>query len=269
MNSIFQMFSPMSPNPMDHEIEQLEIQLEYKVKIIEDLEKQEEAEMEKYSKIMDAKDRQSRSRKRQRSECSGCPAKLKNSCLECKQESTSKKLKNIHDHQNKIKQEIADIKTKKNSRQEVRELRRPAEIYEEARRKEIEAAQQEADDLKTEPMDEDFPTESATGATNAGEELNNQSDVKTEPSESHFSIGMPNQVKTEPAEDSPLVNNDVFMNADSSLSPSDEDMDSEPANEATNNDAPQVNEAPNLDADNELPWWYPYENELEAIIFSF
>ena len=80
MNSIFQMFSPMSPNPMDHEIEQLENQLEYKVKIIEDLEKQEEVEMQQFSKIMNSKDRQSRSRKRLRTECAGCPSTLRNSC---------------------------------------------------------------------------------------------------------------------------------------------------------------------------------------------
>ena len=247
---------------MDDEIEQLEIQLEYKVRIIEDLEKEEQNEMQQFSKIMDAKDRQSRSRKRKRTDCSGCPPTLKNSCLECKQESTSKKLKKISDRQNEIRKEIADIKNKKNSRQEVRELRRPAEIYEEAQRKEIEAAQQEADDLKTEPMD-DYQAESATGATNAGEELNNQEDVKTEPD---FSIGMPNQVKTEPAEESPIVNNDVMMNADD-FSSSDEDMDSEPANdEAQNNYA--VNQRRN-----ERPWYgypgMPDLNEWDAILDEF
>ena len=263
------MFSPMSPNPMDHEIEQLENQLEYKVKIMEDLEKQEEVEMQQFSKIMNSKDRQSRSRKRLRTECAGCPSTLRNSCLECKQKSSSKKLKEIYEEKSEIRQQIAEIKTKKNSREDVRELRRPAEIWEEARRKEYEAAQLDADELKNEPTNDDYP-QFPNRSTDA-EEMQDE-DVKMEPSDPIGSIGMPNQIKTEPVDDSPLVNNDVFMNnpAESPLSSSDEDMDSEQAdaNEAANDNA-QINVAPNNDADNALPWWFPYNDELDAYINSF
>ena len=261
----------MSPVPVDEEMDNLDFQLEYKLQIIENLQKEEQMEITTLSSIMDTKDRQaSRSRKRKRSNCIGCRPSFKNSCLDCKQEFASKKLKKIHDEQEALQQEITDLKAKQTSHQEVRALRRPAEIWEEARRKEYEAAQLDADELKQEAINDDYPQ--FPNRSTDGEEMQDE-DVKMEPYDPIGSIGMPNQIKTEPlADDSPLVNNDVFMNdaADSTLSTSDEDMDAEPANdaqEAPNNNAP-LNEAPN-NADNELPWWFPYNDELDAYINSF
>ena len=264
MEPIFRYYSPMSP-VHDEVMESLDNQLEFKLRIIDDLVKEEEKEMAALATIMDTQDRSERTRKRKRTACKGCRPSFKNSCLDCKQKFASKKLKKIHDEQEALQQEIADLKAKQTSHQEVRELRRPAEIWEEARRKEYEAAQLDADELKQEAMDDDYPQFSHRPTD--GEEMQDE-DVKMEPSDPIGSIGMPNQIKTEPADDSPLVNNDVFMNdaADSTLSTSDEDMDAEPANDAQ--EAPN-NHAQNNHADNELPWWFPYNDELDAYINSF
>ena len=268
MEPIFQFYSPMSP-VHDEVMESLDNQLEFKLKIIDDLVQKEEKEMAALATIMDTQDRSERTRKRKRTACKGCSPSFKNACLDCKQSFASKKLKNIHDKKTDIEKEVSDLKEKRQLHQEGREMRRPAEIWEEARRKEYEAAQLDADELKQEAMDDDYPQFSHRSTD--GDEIQDE-DVKMEPSDPIGSIGLPNQIKTEPAEDSPLVNNDVFMNdaADSSLSSSNEDMDSEPANdaqEAANNNAP-LNEAPN-NADNELPWWFPYNDELDAYINSF
>ena len=268
----------MSPAPADEVMESLDNQLEFKLRIIDDLVKEEQKEMATLATIMDTQDRSGRTRKRKRTACKGCPPSFKNGCLDCKQNFASKKLKKIHDKKTNIEKELSDLKDKLQLHQDAREMRRPAEIWEEARQKEYEAAQLDADNLKNEPMDEDYPTESETntesGSNNAGEEeMKEEADVKPEPSDPIGSIGMTNQVKTEPADVSPLVNNDVFMNdaADSPLSTSDEDMDSEPANDdnEAGNNAAQINDAQNNDADNELPWWFPYNDELDAFINSF
>ena len=262
MEQIFQYYSPMSPAPADEVMESLDNQLEFKLKIIDDLVKEEEKEMATLATIMDTQDRSGRTRKRKRTPCKGCPPSFKNACLECKQNFASKKLKNIHDQKTKIEKELSDLKEKRKLHQEAREMRRPAEIWEEARQKEYEAAQLDADNLKNEPIDEDYPNEFPDRSTNAGDEMQNEAEVKTEPTD-YGLIGMPNQVKSEPLDESPLVNNDVFMNdaADSSLSASDEDMDSEPANDE--NAANDANPA------QQYPWWYPYNNELDAIINDF
>ena len=268
MEPIFQFYSPMSP-VHDEVMESLDNQLEFKLKIIDDLVQKEEKEMAALATIMDTQDRSERTRKRKRTACKGCSPSFKNACLDCKQSFASKKLKNIHDKKTDIEKEVSDLKEKRQLHQEGREMRRPAEIWEEARRKEYEAAQLDADELKQEAMDDDYPQFSHRSTD--GDEIQDE-DVKMEPSDPIGSIGLPNQIKTEPAEDSPLVNNDVFMNnpAESPLSSSDEDMDSEQAdaNEAANDNAPQINEAPN-NADNELPWWFPYNDELDAYINSF
>ena len=265
MEPIFQFYSPMSPVPVDEVMESLDNQLESKLKIIDDLVKAEEKEMASLALIMETQERSERRRKRKRTECSGCPSTFKNACLDCKQNFASKKLKKIHEQKSSVNQELADLKEQRKSHQEAREMRRPAEIWEEARQKEYEAAQLDADNLKNEPMDDyESATNAESEATN-GEELNNQADVKTEPSD--FSIGMPNQVKTEPAEESPIVNNDVMMEAADDYSTSDEDMDSEPANDEAQNNF-TVNQRLN-----ERPWYgypgMPDVNEWDAILDEF
>ena len=275
MESIFRTYSPMSPAPIDHEMEALENQLQFKMAIIEDLEHQEQNEMKKFSEIINSKDRLSRSRKRQRTECTGCPSTFKNACLECKQEFASKKLKQLHDNKETLMEQIADLQAQHASHQEVRAIRRPAEIWEEARRKEIEAAQMDAE-VKMEPMDEDYTAESSNRATNEGNEM--QADVKTEPSDPITSIGMINTVKSEPVDESPLVaSNNIFMNNEPNVaeSSSEDDMNIVNVNGASDynslyaqaaHDAIPANDASAFEP---LPWWFPYENELEAIIHSF
>ena len=274
MESIFRTYSPMSPAPMDHEMEVLENQLQFKMTIIEDLENQEQTEMKKFSEIINSKDRLSRSRKRQRTECTGCPSTFKNACLECKQALASKKLKQLYDNKGTLIKQIADLKAQHASHEEVRAIRRPAEILEEARRKELEAAQMDAE-VKMEPMDEDYTAESSNRATNEGNEM--QADVKTEPSDPIASIGMINQVKSEPVDESPLVASNIFMNEEPNVaeSSSDDDMNIVNVNGASDYNslyaqaAHDGNPANDASAFEPYPWWFPYENELEAIIHSF
>ena len=282
MDPIFQNFSPMSPLPVDEVMENLDAEMESKLSIIDDLVKKEENEMATLAKIMYTQDRSGSRRKRKRTPCKGCRPSFKNACLDCKQNFASKKLKNIHNQKTNTEKELSDIKEKRKLHQEAREMRRPAEIWEEARRKELEAAQLEADELKKEPMDEDYTTESATNtesrSTNAGEEeMKEESSVKTESPDSYESIGLPNQVKSEPADQSPLVDNDVYMNiqpnvAESPLS--DDDMNIVNVNGADYNSlyahaADDANPANDASAFEPYPWWFPYENEFEAIIHSF
>ena len=281
MDPIFRNYSPMSPLPVDEVMENLDNQVQSKLRIIDDLVKEEEKEMATFATIMEVKDRSGRTRKRKRVNCNGCNPSFKNSCLDCKQNFASKKLKTIHDKNISLKKELAHLEEKRKLHQEAREMRRPAEIWEEARRKELEAAQLEADELKQEPMDQDYTTESATniesGSTNAGEEeMKEESSVKTESPDSYESIGLPNQVKSEPADQSPLVDNDVYMNiqpnvAESPLS--DDEMNI--VNGASDFNSLYAQAAHDASAANDAsafepyPWWFPYENEVEAIIHSF
>ena len=274
MDPIFRNYSPMSPLPVDEVMENLDNQVQSKLRIIDDLVKEEEKEMATFATIMEVKDRSGRTRKRKRVNCNGCNPSFKNSCLDCKQNFASKKLKTIHDKNISLKKELAHLEEKRKLHQEAREMRRPAEIWEEARRKELEFAQLEADELKQEPMDEDYMAESSNHATNEGNEM--QADVKTEPSDPIASIGMINQVKSEPADQSPLVDNDVYMNiqpnvAESPLS--DDEMnivnDASDFNSLYAQAAHDASAANDASAFEPYPWWFPYENEVEAIIHSF
>ena len=275
MDPIFRNYSPMSPLPVDEVMENLDNQVQSKLRIIDDLVKEEEKEMATFATIMEVKDRSGRTRKRKRVNCNGCNPSFKNSCLDCKQNFASKKLKTIHDKNISLKKELAHLEEKRKLHQEAREMRRPAEIWEEARRKELEAAQLEADELKQEPMDEDYMVESSNRATNEGNEM--QADVKTEPSDPIASIGMINQVKSEPADQSPLVDNDVYMNIQPNVaeSSSDDDMNIVNINGASDYNslyaqaAHDANPANDASAFEPYPWWFPYENEVEAIIHSF
>ena len=272
MDPIFRNYSPMSPLPVDEVMENLDMQVESKLRIIDDLVKEEEKEMATFATIMEVKERSGRTRKRKRVNCNGCNPSFKNSCLDCKQNFASKKLKTIHDKNTSLKKELADLEEKRKLHQEAREMRRPAEIWEEARRKEIEFAQLEADELKQEPMDEDYMAESSNRATNEGNEM--QADVKTEPSDPIASVGMINQVKSEPADQSPLVDNDVYMNTQPNVAESSSDDDMNIVNASDYNSlyaqaAHEANPANDASAFEPYPWWFPYENEVEAIIHSF
>ena len=228
-NSIFMNYSPMSPrqseneNSIDAQIETLEMDIQWREDQITNLNAEMEDETANLALILDAKERQAiRSRKRKRDECSGCPEVFKNSCLNCKEKFSSKKIK-IHHHKiGELKEQIEEIRKNLKTRQDARE----AEIAEEARQKRQEAKQEA--DVKQE-IESDYPTssseDSSEASSDAGGEVKEEPDIKIEPKEENEGfIGMNNQIKSEP----------VYMNEppntspssmESPLSTSDDDMD--------------------------------------------
>ena len=243
---IFREFSPMSPErnqpgemSMEEFIIYMENDLQWREQRIAQLECSTQKEMQKLEVILQAKDRSaSRSRKRKIEDCKSCKEDFKNSCLDCKEQFSSKKLKINHDEIAVHKNEIEKIKEEFKTRQATRQ----AQIAAEAQQKEAEAQAQNGRVKEENQSDEDYPTSSnASSQTSSNEDVKEEADVKVEPEEPNaVSIGMFNQVKSEPM--SPT--NASPQESDSSSSSSDDDMDEEQVNQHPVYYRPVDNQAP-------------------------
>ena len=234
---IFQTFSPMSPEPvqegqipMDEFVVYMELDLQWREERIAQLESSTHNEMEKFNLILLAKDRQqTRSRKRKNEECTSCAENFKNSCLNCKEKFSAKKMKINQDEITVHKEEIEKIKNEYKTRLEARQ----AQIAAEARQKETEANQQAQNGQIKEENQTDYSSSSSSSSSqtsSSNEDVKEEPDVKVEPEEQNLGfIGM--QVKSEPMSPTDQQSNASSEGSDSSLSSSDEDMGEEPANE--------------------------------------